>query len=67
MSQGHPSEVLHCKIFSGTPNLTIFGAPKYTYLAKYAHYLESLVNLIDVTLACEDANPKLIDGVSVSD
>ena len=24
-----------CKIFSGTPHLTIFGAPKYVYLAKY--------------------------------
>ena len=26
-----------------------------------------LVNLIDVTLACEDANSKLVDAVTVAD
>ena len=26
-----------------------------------------LINLIDVTMACEDANPKLVDVVTVAD
>ena len=37
--------------------------PSLTHSLTHPH----LVNLIDVTLACEDANSRLVDAVTVAD
>ena len=39
----------------------------YSFIAQAQWTRNSLVNLIDVTLRCEDANSKLVEVVTVAD
>ena len=77
--EGEFSQFLHCQVFetiwSNHPNLSVSqcsGSDTYFFIGPdYDHWLplslthSHLVDLIDVTLACEDANPKLIEIVTV--
>ena len=50
-------------------NLAVFDRPDHCIPLSQNHSLTNccLVNLIDVTLACEDGNSKLVEVVTVAD